>query len=173
VNSAAAIWELAGAIIVSLGGGALLVVALSSWLGKVWATRIADAERSRLAKEVEGYKTELQQLVEDRRDALTRKRDMYARLVTSMRVFLGGGRVVSSDEKRAFLEALDHASLWASEEVVASLGRFLEASVRHTNNPGSVSNDDFKNAYRACVEAMRRDCGFPDTTFKYPVIQFD
>ena len=167
------IWKVAAAVIVSVGGGGVLVVALSSWLGKVWANRIADAERARFAKDLEGYKSELQHLLEDRRDALTRKRDVYARLVTSMRVFIGGRRAVSQSEKQAFLEAFDHASLWASEEVTALLGRFLETSVRLTNQPGSVSNDEFKDAYRACVEEMRRDCGFPDTTFKYPVVQFD
>ena len=167
-----AIWELAGAIILSVGGAGLLVTGLSSWLGKVWATRIADAERARFAKDLEGYKSELQHLLEDRRDALTRKRDVYARLVTSMRVFLGGPRVVSDDEKQAFLAAFDHASLWASEGVVSSLGRFLDATVRHAANPKNVSNDEFKDFYRACVEEMRRDCGFPNTEFKYPVIQF-
>jgi hypothetical protein len=167
------IWHIAGAIIVSIGGASVLVVGLSSWLGKVWATRIADAERARLAKEVESYKSELQHLLEDRRDALTRKRDIYARLVTSMRVFLGGPRPVSTDEKRAFLQAFDHASLWASEQVAETLGRFLETSVRHSNHPGSVSNDEFKDAYRACVESMRRDCGFPNTEFRYPVVQFE
>ena len=79
--------------------------------------RVADAERPRFAKELEGYKSELQHLVEDRRDAVTRKRDVYARLVTSMRVFVGGPRTVSAREKQAFLEAFDHASLWAWEEV--------------------------------------------------------
>jgi hypothetical protein len=173
VNNAETVWRIAGAIIISVGGAGVLVVGLSSWLGKVWATRIADAERARLAKDVEGYRSELQHLLDDRRDALTRKRDIYARLVTSMRVFLGGSRSVSPDEKQAFLEAFDHASLWASEEVAATLVRFLETSVRHSHQPGAVSVDEFKNAYRACVESMRRDCGFPNTAIRYPVVQFE
>jgi len=168
----ATVWEVAGAIILSVGGAGVLVTGLSSWLGKVWATRIADAEKARFARELEGYKSELQHLLEDRRDALTRKRDVYARLVTSMRVFLGGPRAVSHDEKQAFLEAFDHASLWASEDVVSALGRFLDATVRHAANPQNVTNEEFKDFYRACVVEMRRDCGFPDTKFTYPVIQF-
>jgi hypothetical protein len=34
----------AGAIIVSLGGGAVIVIGLSSWLGKLWAKRILQKE---------------------------------------------------------------------------------------------------------------------------------
>ena len=173
MNSANAFWQIVIALLVSVGGAGILAAALSSWLGRVWATRIGDAERARLARELETYKSEMQHLLDDRRDALTRKRDMYARLATSMRVFIGGPRPVSAQEKQSFLEAFDHASLWASEEVAAALSRFLETSVRHSHDPRSVSNDEFKNAYRTCVVAMRRDCGFPDTTFTYPVVQFD
>ena len=35
---------IAGAIVFSLGGGAALVIALSSWLGKLWAQRIIQSE---------------------------------------------------------------------------------------------------------------------------------
>jgi hypothetical protein len=168
----ATIWNTAAAIVLSRGGGSVIVFALSSWLGKVWATRIADAERARFAKEFEYYKSELQQLSEERRDALARKRDVYGRVVASMRVFVRSGSPTSEDEKRDFLLAFDQAALWASEEVAQSLGQFLDQSVRNTNQPGSVSNDEFKNAYRACVNAMRRDCGFPDSAFNYPVITF-
>jgi len=35
-----AVYDVAFAIIISLGGGGIIVFALSSWLGKVWANRI-------------------------------------------------------------------------------------------------------------------------------------
>jgi hypothetical protein len=38
----------AGAVILSLGGGALIVLAFSTWLGKVWADRILEKERAEL-----------------------------------------------------------------------------------------------------------------------------
>ena len=111
VNMATTTWGIAGAILVSVGGGGAIVFALSSWLGKVWATRIADAERARFARELEGYKSELQQLLEDRRDALARKRDIYGRVVASMRVFLAGGRPASDADKQEFLLGFDQAAL--------------------------------------------------------------
>ena len=47
------IYAVAGAVIVSLGGGALLVFALSSWLAKVWADRILEKEKAGYASEIE------------------------------------------------------------------------------------------------------------------------
>ena len=94
MTNALNVWSLAGAILVALGGGGAIVVVLSSWLGKVWATRIADAERARFTKDLEGYKSELQQLAEERRDAITRKRDIYGKLVAEMRVFHAGAPCV-------------------------------------------------------------------------------
>jgi hypothetical protein len=150
-----AIWSTAAAVVLSLGGGGVIVIALSSWLGKVWASRIAEAERARFSRDIEGYKNDLRQLSEERRDALTRKRDIYARLAVSMRVFLAAKKPSSDDEKREFLMAFDQAALWASEEVAQTLSIFVECSIRNTRQPGSVSNDELKNAYRACLNAMR------------------
>lgn len=168
VNDAAMIWNTAAAVLGSLGGGAVLVFACSSWLGKVWATRIADAERARFSKELEGYRNELQRLSDERRDALTRKRDIYEHLASSMRVFLVSGKSISDEQKREFLAVFDLAALWASEEVALALSSFLQCS----QSVSTVTNEKFKDEYRACLNAMRRDCGFPDTKFIYPVLTF-
>jgi hypothetical protein len=89
-----------------------------------------------------------------------------------MRVFLSGGKQATDDQKRDFLIAFDQACLWASEDVALALVEFLQLSVRNTSEPGSVSNEQFKDGYRACLVAMRRDCGFPETKLKYPVVTF-
>ena len=56
------VWSIAGAIIASLGGGALIVLGLSSWLGKLWASRILQNERQQHATDFERFKSELEQL---------------------------------------------------------------------------------------------------------------
>lgn len=53
------IFEVAGAILASLGGGTVLVFELSNWLGKVWANRILENEKAEHSKELERYKNEL------------------------------------------------------------------------------------------------------------------
>ncbi|MDD3066720.1 MAG: hypothetical protein PHO48_02715 [Candidatus Gracilibacteria bacterium] len=56
------VFEIALAVIASLGGGGFLVFALSSWLGKVWASRILESEKQEYKKEIEKYKKELEVL---------------------------------------------------------------------------------------------------------------
>jgi hypothetical protein len=51
------IFSLAAAIIASLGGGAVLVLALSSWLGKVWANRILEGDKAKYAQALEDLKS--------------------------------------------------------------------------------------------------------------------
>jgi len=41
-------WNTALAVIASLGGGGLIVLSLSSWLGKIWASRILVKEQNNL-----------------------------------------------------------------------------------------------------------------------------
>jgi len=54
------IFKLAIAIITSVGGAALIMMALSSWLGKVWANRILEKDKLKYTSELEKLKTDLQ-----------------------------------------------------------------------------------------------------------------
>jgi hypothetical protein len=48
-------FEIAGAILFSIGSAGILLFALSSWLGKVWANRILERERNALEVLKETY----------------------------------------------------------------------------------------------------------------------
>ena len=52
-------FEIAGAVIVAVGGGGAIVFALSAWLGKVWADRLMIQERARYDKELTILQSEL------------------------------------------------------------------------------------------------------------------
>ena len=54
------VWRVALAVLTSLGGGAVIVLALSSWLGKVWANRILEGERAKYAAEMERLRSSLE-----------------------------------------------------------------------------------------------------------------
>lgn len=58
------VFEIAGAILASLGGGSAIVLGLSSWLGKVWANRILENEKAEHSKDLEQYKRELTEELE-------------------------------------------------------------------------------------------------------------
>lgn len=54
------VFKIAAAIITSIGGSAFIIVALSSWLGKVWASRILEKDKLKYSSELEAIKSELQ-----------------------------------------------------------------------------------------------------------------
>jgi hypothetical protein len=58
------IFKIAGAIIISFGGSSVIILALSSWLGKVWANRILEEEKKKHTLEIENYKSKLQKGLE-------------------------------------------------------------------------------------------------------------
>ncbi|EHH0751598.1 hypothetical protein [Vibrio vulnificus] len=54
--------NIVSAALVSIGGGSILILGLSSFLGKVWAQRILGAERAKYELELEKYRDELSKL---------------------------------------------------------------------------------------------------------------
>jgi len=54
------IFKIAGAILTSVGGAAIIMMALSSWLGKVWANRILEKDKLKYISELENIKVKLQ-----------------------------------------------------------------------------------------------------------------
>jgi hypothetical protein len=53
--------EIAAVTLTALGGGAAIIFGFSSWLGKVWANRLMEKEKSNYAKELEDIKNKLTQ----------------------------------------------------------------------------------------------------------------
>ncbi len=57
------IFKIGLSILSSLGGATLILFAFSSWLGKIWANRILETERGKLASEIELIKTNNQNFI--------------------------------------------------------------------------------------------------------------
>lgn len=51
--------EMVAGVIVSIGGGGVIVFALSSWLGKVWANRLMQNEKAEHARALEALRNQL------------------------------------------------------------------------------------------------------------------
>lgn len=149
--------SITGSVLLALGGGAAIVFALSSWLGGVWAARILETERLAGAREQE---------------LLVRRRNVYAKLSISLRVFLSATARSNSEDQKRFLEAYDEAALWAPDEVMNIIGHLLDLIKTNTASRGSVTEEALQVAYAACISAMRRDCGFQNTEFSYRVVSF-
>lgn len=53
-------FEIAAAVLTSLGGGGLIILGMSGWLGKVWADRLMQAERAKHDKDLVAYRAKLE-----------------------------------------------------------------------------------------------------------------
>ena len=205
------IFSIAGAALLSVGGAGAVLLALSSWFAKVWASRILEREKAELSKSIEAtkaeltrtierekatmaafheeHKAEIQELSSQRLDALNRRRDVYARLATKMRVLLRGD--MSSEQREndkwSFLAAYDEGYIWASEPVAAAIRDLLEIMAKKAiaDNHAKVMPGDpqahaaaqaldseAQERYRRCLLEMRRDCGFPASGVEYRVVSF-
>jgi len=47
------LWSVVLGFLTSLGGGAVIILGVSNWFGKVWAERFMQAEKQRHARELE------------------------------------------------------------------------------------------------------------------------
>lgn len=51
--------EYLGAIILSAGGTGVVIIALSSFIGRIWANRFMESQKGKITKDIERYKQEL------------------------------------------------------------------------------------------------------------------
>jgi hypothetical protein len=73
----AEIFEIVAAVLASVGLGGGIVVAIASWLGKVWASRILEQDRARYRAGMLEAERQSQQLLEDFRNELQKKTHVH------------------------------------------------------------------------------------------------
>lgn len=146
------------------------IVTAVGWLVQSATARQAQRRQSELTTELELTKAKLQELQAQRQDTLTRKREVYARLITGMRVMIQSDLPATDEEKKAFLRAYDESCLWASEEVATAI-RILLILMRDEKNAPQEAQ---KAVYNNCVIAMRKECLGDDSckNFEYQFVKF-
>jgi len=169
------VFKTAAEIIVSIGGFGVIILGLAAWLGKVWSNRLMETDRAKWAKEIESIKAQLELARHSEHDLLIRQREIYQRVIESMRVFLSATTPATEDQKREFTSAYDSSFLWASDDVLACLGNFLDLIRKHTANPGSVNQSEMQEAYAEAIITLRRDTSLSTTGLQpdsYRVVKF-
>lgn len=134
---------------------------LTSIVEGVKATHLADIERLKSNLSGEAQVTE-------------RRRRVYEEMCGALRIFVEG-HVKSDDAKNGFHSAYATAWLWASDEVLAELNRFIALQQQHAANPECIPQQQLKASYTEAVLAMRRDVGFQNTEIQgagYQFVQF-
>lgn len=70
-------FQIAQAVLLALGGGAVLVILLSSWLGKIWANHLMAKEAAKYESEIEQLKARLQEQLDRSSHTYHQKIELY------------------------------------------------------------------------------------------------
>lgn len=123
--------------------------------------------------ELEKLKSGLQLEFSNEQERLNQKRNIYINLINSMAVFIGK-RIPENERvefQKNFLTAYDVSWLWASDDVLLALSRYMQFKIE--NNHLYCQNSPIeeqlrlqsleKEHFAESVLAIRKDIGFTDT----------
>lgn len=130
-------------------------------------------QKGEIDKELEKLKSDLQLEFSHEQERLNQKRNVYINLINSMAIFIGK-RVPENAQieyQNNFLKAYDASWLWASDEVLLALSRYMQYKVENNHLVGqSISTEELtrlqsieNELFSECVLALRKDIGFTDT----------
>jgi|GEM_PF-5997416 len=169
------IFKIAGAVIASLGGGALIVAAFSHWLGGIWAKRMLQNERAKHSEKLEELKQELDTL---KAKDLTRHHDklvIYRDVVHIVSEILRELEAVSLGKKEKFDQAVEqnfslnrnkaygYIALVSSQEVMDRYNEMIDffIEIMYEGAPGTWHQ--MREKADQMLNAMREDLGIEDT----------
>lgn len=69
--------EIVSGVILSIGGGAAIVGGCSNWLGKIWADKLMEKEKSKFARELEREKSNFARDLEQLKFSMQRESESY------------------------------------------------------------------------------------------------
>ncbi|MFC1461124.1 hypothetical protein ACFLQR_01220 [Verrucomicrobiota bacterium] len=78
------IFKTLAAVLTAVGSAGVIILALSSWLGKVWAARILAQEKCQHAKQLEDHKAELEKMKKEHAVTFTRLHEKRAEVIETL-----------------------------------------------------------------------------------------
>lgn len=177
---------ISAAILGSLGGAGVIVVGLSSWLGKVWAARLMDNERHKHERDLEALRASLKvqndkQLTEissdfeifkqthlrEHNDKLAIYRaalDTIVPILAKIELLVIGERgELSSEEKEAFendrLRIYGYLAMLAPQSVMDANDAFIDLLLALIYDGEQTNWKTVRNSALRLTNAMRADIG--------------
>lgn len=190
------IWKITLAVLTALGGGGAIVVALSSWLGKLWAERLMAKERSKYEREL----TELRANLEKANEESVRKlqtsleiyRDTYLKqhndklgtygfVISTLSEYLADMDLILRGKQpegdvldrfnRARLKAHGHLAMLAPQNVMDAWDSLIEfLFIALEQNPKAPQHENWKEMRRRAyilINLIREDVGIDKSRIEY------
>lgn len=140
------LFELASVILLSLGGGGIIVFAFSSWLGKVWANRLMAAETAKHSRDLERLREELSRGLESHKVKLRKSELVFEK------EFEAASQLVALI--RGFLPTYRHPHMdWheACEEIAFDLEKIESGLDGFLSKHGAVLPTEVKEHLGSCT----------------------
>lgn len=161
------IWEIAGAVVLSLGGGGAVVALLSSWLGKLWAERLMARETAAHARDLEELRSTLSATQDAASHLFRQKIELYKEvsaplilLVTSAQIQGGAPSqetYIQFEKQRLQSTAL--LAMFAPSEVFDSHNTLLDYVLDTMDGSEQWSFDRFRKMALEMLSLIRKDVG--------------
>lgn len=158
--------------LVKLLGGAGILIGAAAWLVKSLITARLNRDiheytsqlRISTDSAIEKIKAELSESLQLSIDQVSRRRDVYVKVIKSMRAF----QLEANEEaKKAFVGDYQEACLWASSDVADAINAFIKLVKK-----GEDNQEKLQDGYSACIKAMRKECGNESENFEYQIFKF-
>ena len=173
------IFKISAAIITSLGGGALLLAAFSSWLGGLWAKKMLQDERAKHSETLESLKSELDLL---KQKDLTRhfdKLSIYKDIVHVVSEILRELEAVATSKQETISPEVEHnfalkrnkaygyISLVSSQEVMDRYNDMIDFLIPLIYENKNSTWEEMRLKADSMLNAMRLDLDIQDSKIIY------
>ena len=122
------VWNTALAVIGSLGGGGAIVLALSGWIGKIWANRIMKNDLHRHNQDIEALKTKLTNETESYKTRLKKSEFVFEKEFSAANELASFISELETGYSDPFMDDselfFDHLEI-SRDEIAKKLGGFL------------------------------------------------
>jgi len=168
------------ASIVSIGAGGAIIFALSSWLGKVWASRILNNEKLKLESELEKTKRELDVIKETtlrfQNDKILTYRaivDVVARILSSLdwhqmgrlQPNEAGARFDEFNEQR--MRVYGYLAMLAPQSVMDAQDRLMDHLINISNGEVVYEWQNVRGLVIKLLNGIRKDIGIDKRPIEY------
>lgn len=168
------ILQISATIIASLGGGALIVFSMSSWLGKVWANRLMQNERASHEKNLAELQSSLQKEAEHNNHLLKQKIELYKEVAEPVIKLITNAQHHGSlqpDDLKIFdsnrLSTTALLAMFAPQEVFNKYNDMIDYIYDSVEGKETWSFSSFRDKALIFLSEVRRDVGLYQDEITY------
>ena len=175
-----AVFQIATASIASIGIGGAMVFAMSSWLAKVWASRILERERKELSTELEQTKHELDVLRETtlrfQNDKILTYRGVVDVVSKALASFdsMQGGRLDKAEAAARFdqfneqrIRIYGYLAMLAPQQVMDAQDNLMDHLLKVANGNAPYKWERVRELAIILLNEVRLDIGIDKTPIQY------